>query len=115
MLLPLGFKTRLKLARVVSFAAVLAIAALSLNLSFEAIRSPFGFKMFQKSPGKGLETAGLKPENKLPLVLNEDTGELSLVASLSRLCSDSKQNVRTWAILSNQLERSPPFSLASLL
>jgi hypothetical protein len=92
----------------VSYLLVITVTSLFLHYSLDGMPGQSRIEAIEKAPIKGLEGPRQKAANKSGLAINKSTANLSLVSSFSLLRFDFKQNLRTWPVLSNDLERSPP-------
>ena len=97
-----------KIVLAVPYLLVITVTSLLLQYSFDGILGQSRFEAVEKAPIKGPEGIRQKVANKPGLALNKTTVNLSFVSSFSLLRFDFKQNLRTWPVLSNGLERSPP-------
>ena len=89
---------------------LLLVTVTSLFLHYYSGDGIFGrsrFAVIEKAPIKTPEGARQKAANKPGLALSKITG-LSFLYSFSLFRFDFKQNLRTWPVLSNGRERSPP-------
>jgi len=92
----------------VSCLVLIMTASLFLHYSLDGILGPSRFEAIEKAPAKGFEGVRQKVTDRPALALYKTAVHLSFLSSFSLLRFDFKQNLRTWPVLSNGLERSPP-------
>jgi len=96
-----------KFVLAVPYLLLVTVTSLFLHYSGDGILGHSRFVAVEKAPMKTPEGASQKAASKPGLALNKITG-LSFLYSFSLLRFDFKQNLRTWPVLSNGRERSPP-------
>jgi hypothetical protein len=99
---------RSKFAAVISWLLLITLGIFLLNYSIDGFRSLSRQTAVEKVSLKGSEGLRHKPLYKPALALPKALVKLSFVFSLSLLRFDFKQNLHTWPVLSNGLERAPP-------
>lgn len=100
-----------KFVLAVPYLLLITVTSLFLHYSLDGIPGQSRVEAIEKAPIKALEAArpkAYKGANKPGLALNKTAVHLSFISSFSLLRFDFKQNLRTWPVLSNGLERSPP-------
>ena len=92
----------------VPYLLLITVTLLFLHYSLDGVLGQSRFEAVEKAPTKGPEGARQKALNRQGLALNKITVNLGFLSAFSLLGFDFKQNLRTWPVLSNGLERSPP-------
>jgi hypothetical protein len=95
-----------KLVLAITCLLLIAIASLFLHYSVDGTLGASKFEAIEKASAKGFNGIRQKSADRPALVVNK--GDLPFVPSFSLFRFDFKQNLRTWPVLSNGLERSPP-------
>jgi hypothetical protein len=98
-----------KLPLVVSGLLVIAISPLILHYCVDGAPGHSRLEAIDKGPFKSPEGVRQKATNRPALALHKTKVNLNFVSYSFLLRFDLKQNLRSWPVLSNDLERSPPF------
>ena len=99
---------RPKFATAISGLLLITLGIFLLNYSIDGVRSLSRPDAVEKASTKSPEGLRQKPLYRPALALPKALVKLSFVFSLSLLRFDFKQNLHTWPVLGNGLERSPP-------
>jgi hypothetical protein len=98
---------RCKLA--LSLLLVIAISALLVHRSADGTPEPSRFEAIPKFSFKTFEGVRQKLTHRPVLAVSRAKVNVAFVSYSFLLRLDFKQNLRLWPVLSNDLERSPPF------
>jgi hypothetical protein len=94
---------------VLSLLLVVAIAALLVRSSSGGTQGPSQLEAIAKFPFKSFEGIRQKATHRPVLAVSRAKVNVAFVSFSFLLRLDFKQNLRLWPVLSNDLERSPPF------
>jgi len=88
---------------------VIAISALLVHSSAGGTQDPSRFEAIAKFPFKSFEGVRQKLAHRPVLAVSRAKVNVACLSYSFLLRLDFKQNLRLWPVLSNDLERSPPF------
>jgi hypothetical protein len=88
---------------------VIAISTLLAHYCDNGTGGPSRLEAIWKFPSKSLEGVRQKATHRLALAVRRANVNLNFVSYSFIRRLDFKQNLRVWPVLSNDLERSPPF------
>jgi hypothetical protein len=106
---------RSNLLRAASWLLLITVGVVLLNHALDGIRSSHSRSdAVERASAKGIEGIRQKTIDRPVLVLHSTVVKLTSSSSLSLLRFDFKQNLRIWPVLSNDLERSPPYRFTAI-
>ena len=93
----------------VSYLLLITIASWFGTYFFDEVLGPSRFEAIGKTPTTSLAGLRQKIADRPVLAVSKTKVKLNFVSYSFLLRFDLKQNLRSWPVLSNDLERSPPY------